>query len=96
MDLTTEDQALWSRVGKGLSHQIFDRFERFEDAVDEVLSGFSPDELAALRAAIQRMIASGEDARGLWEKSGAGVGFDNAKGARMGLMMLLEAVKAKR
>lgn len=96
MELSSTDEALWQRVGKGLSHQIFDRFERFEDAVDAVLSGFSVEELQALRGVIEALLASGEDARRLWEMSGAGIGFDNAKGARMGLLMLLEAVKARR
>ncbi|MBP0483263.1 hypothetical protein [Sagittula salina] len=95
MDLTSEEKTLWQRVGKGLSHQIFDRFERFEDAVDEALSGLVPEERGALRVLLERMLASGEDARELWQMSGAGVAFDNPKGARMGLMMLLEAVKAK-
>ena len=95
MQLDDNDTALWARVGKGLGHQIFDRFERFEDAVDSVLGVFSPYELNGLRGLLERMLASGEDARGIWELSGAGIAFNDAKGAAMALEMLSQAVKAR-
>ena len=96
MEFTEADEALWAQVGKGLSHQIFDRFERFGDAVDEVLGGFSDTDVGALGGLLERMLATESDPRELWAASGAGIAFNDAKSARMTLEMLLEAVKAKR
>jgi hypothetical protein len=95
MQFDKTEGALWARVGKGLGHQIFDRFERFEDAVDEVLAGFSGEERAALRGLLERMLEEGGDARALWEASGAGIAIKDKKSARMTIEMLLQAVKAR-
>ena len=95
MEMTPPQSAVWTQVGKALSHQIFDRFERFEDAVDEAVSGIAPEERPVLRGLLEDMLASGEDARSLWETSGAGIAFQDARGARMAMEMLLQAVKSK-
>lgn len=95
MEMTPARSAIWSQVGKALSHQIFDRFERFEDAVDEAVSGVAAEDRPALRGLLEDMLASGEDARALWETSGAGIAFHDARGARMAMEMLLQAVKSK-
>ncbi|EBA08400.1 hypothetical protein [Sagittula stellata] len=95
MEMTPARSAIWSQVGKALSHQIFDRFERFEDAVDEAVSGVAPEDRPALRGLLEDMLASSEDARALWENSGAGIAFHDSRGARMAMEMLLQAVKSK-
>jgi len=95
MEMTSQEKDVWTAVGKGLSHQIFDRFERFEDAIDEVLSDFNAEGLTVLRGLLERMLDSNEDIRALWESSGAGVAFKDSRGARMTMDMLREAVVAK-
>jgi hypothetical protein len=95
MQMDTQESDVWRQVGAGLGHEIFERFERFEDAVDSVLSGLGAGERMALRRLLERMAGSGEDPRALWEQSGAGIAFDDAKGAGLALEMLLQAIKAR-
>ncbi len=95
MQWDATQEAMWGEVGTGLSHKIFDRFERFEDALGDVLGQFDAVRMADLRALLEGMLKSEEDARELWTRSGAGIAFNDAKGARMGLLMVLEAVKAR-
>ncbi|MFW2589609.1 hypothetical protein [Sagittula sp. SSi028] len=95
VQLTKPERALWQRMGQGFSQDIFDRFDSFEEAMDGALADLAAADLARLRQLIESKLASGDDARALWEASGAEIAFGHPKGARMALMMLLEAVKAR-
>lgn len=92
-DLPKAGAALWRRLGAALTGDIFDRFDSFGDALGAALDGFSPDELRALLDLIDGPLAG--DAQAAWQASGAEIGFGGARDARMALMMLAEAAKAR-
>ncbi|MEQ5872016.1 hypothetical protein J4E08_19245 [Sagittula sp. NFXS13] len=88
------EMALWRRLGAELSDGVFDRFDSFEAALGAALDVFTAEERAALRGIITGLAADG-DARDAWAASGAEIGFGGPRDARMALLMLLEAAKAK-